>query len=127
MKPLPYRDLLVWQRAYQLALAVMDIAERPPLRDRFYFRDQLCRAAMSVPANIAEGNGRSTGADYASYLDRARGSLFELDTWLSAAKDRGYIALLTWEPLEEETRQISAMLSALAASLRRRQSPLPSR
>jgi four helix bundle protein len=80
MAGLPYREMIAWQKGYALALDVVRLAERwqePRLRS---FRDQVTRSAMSVPANIAEGHGRGTQADFASFLDRARGSLFELDT-----------------------------------------------
>jgi len=64
---------------------VLDLADGPGMVKRFSSRDQMCSAALSIPANIAEGNGRSTPLDYAAFLDRARGSLFELDTWLCTA------------------------------------------
>src|SRR5487761_2704423 len=109
MGMLPYRELIVWQKAYALAMAVLDMAEAKPLATRFFFRDQMCDAAMSVPANIAEGNGRSTPADYASFLDRARASAFELDTWLLAARDRSYISSAEHQHAETQIREISAM------------------
>ena len=74
-------------------MEVVDVAEAGPLSKRFYFRDQMCDAAMSVPANIAEGNGRSTPLDYASFLDRSRGSLFELDAWLQGAREKDGLIL----------------------------------
>ena len=86
----------------------------------------MCDAAMSVPANIAEGNGRSTPLDYASFIDRSRGSLFELDTWLFAAAGRGWLPEGLHETFEDEIEQLSAMLLRLATNLRARQT-LPSR
>jgi four helix bundle protein len=115
---LPYRDLIVWQRSRALASRVFDIAESPSFRTRFFYRDQMCRAAMSVPANVAEGNGRSTPLDYASFVVRAHGSLFELDTWLVVAADRGWVNAADWGEIKDEIGQISAMLNALATRLR---------
>ncbi len=86
----------------------------------------MCDAAMSVPANIAEGNGRSTPLDYASFLDRSRGSLFELDTWLYAAGGRGWLPKDLQESFEDEIEQLSAMLLRMASTLRSRK-VLPSR
>lgn len=123
---LPYRRLEVWQRAQDLAEAVLELAEGPGFRAYGYFRHQMCDAAMSVPANIAEGNGRSTPLDYAAFLDRARGSLFELDTWLDMASRRGFARPETILQLRRETAELSAMVRALALAIRR-QRHLPSR
>ena len=105
---------------------VLDLADGPGLASRFSFRDQMCRAALSVPANIAEGNGRSTPLDYAAFLDRARGSLYELDTWLFTAGQRRYISPVMITVLEPRISEVSAMLLSLARRLRS-QSSLVSR
>ena len=118
MKLLPYRQLLVWQRSFCLAMEILDEVEQGPLSRRFYYRDQLCDAAMSVPANIAEGNGRSTPLDYAAFIDRAHGSLCELDTWLQGARDRGWIALELHERWTDEIVALSPMLHSLAKRIR---------
>ena len=120
MAQLPYRRLQVWQRAFALALEVVEHAESADgLANRYYFRDQLCRSAMSVPANIAEGNGRGRPLDYASFIDRARGSLFELDTWLLAALEREYPPSETHESFAGEIQELSAMLLSLRNTLRK--------
>lgn len=115
---LPYRDLLVWQKAHALAMSVLEISDRAPLANLFWFRDQLCSCAMSVPANIAEGSGRGTDIDFASFLDRARGSLFELDTWLITANARGYITGREADALAAAIGEVNAMLFALRRTLR---------
>ena len=79
----------------------------------------MCDAAGSVAANIAEGNGRSTPLDYAAFVDRARGSLFELDTWLLLACRRGWVDAETQSEIEREIEQISLMLLSLANRLRK--------
>ena len=119
MAELPYRKLVVWEKAHELAMEVLDLAERPPLASRFYFRDQLCAAAMSVPANIAEGSGRGRPLDSAAFIDRARGSLFELDTWLYAASRRGYCTDDEHARFAALIGEINAMLYALRESLRK--------
>jgi four helix bundle protein len=81
---------------------------------------------MSVPANIAEGNGRSTPKDYASFLDRSRGSLFELDTWLFTAAGRGWMPEDQQAAMEDEIEQLSAMILRMATTLRAKDT-LPSR
>lgn len=101
-----------------MALEVLELAESEQFNKRFYFRDQMCDAAMSVPANIAEGNGRSTPLDYASFVDRARGSALELDTWLLAAQRRGYVRADVHAELADRLEAIIRMLYALARQLR---------
>lgn len=122
MSTLPYRRLVVWQRSQRLADQVLNLAETKPFLRNWYFRNQMCDAAMSVPANIAEGNGRSTPLDYASFLDRSRGSLFELDTWLVTAAGRGWIPPDLQASFEDEIQQLSAMLLTMATTLRKQRS-----
>jgi four helix bundle protein len=115
---LPYRELVVWRRAYDLAIEVVELTESPSFGRRWYLRDQIARAALSIPANIAEGNGRSTPLDYAAFLDRARGSAYELDTWLLMSKDLRRIPADTHSRLEAEVQAISAMLLTMSRRLR---------
>ena len=118
MRELPYRRLQVWRRSQDLAERILILSEQPPISRQRYFRWQMCNAAMSVPANIAEGNGRSTPLDYASFLDRAYGSLGELDTWLDMAERRGWVNLEKAALLRDEIVQIAAMLNALRNKIR---------
>lgn len=119
MERLPYRDLLIWQKAHTLALEVLELAEAPAIARRYYFRDQLCSCAMSIPANIAEGDGRGTDFDFAGFLDRARGSLFELDTWLYTAAVQQYISQEQHGSLDGRIRELNAMLFSFRETLRR--------
>ncbi len=111
------------QRPFALAAEILEFAEiTDGLNGRYYFRDRLCRCAMSVPANIAEGNGRGRPQDYASFVGRARGSLFELDTWLLAEVNRCHLGDADYHRLASEVQELSAMLLALRNSLRRKAS-----
>lgn len=121
MAELPYRRLRVWQKANALAVDVVSMAETGAIAKRFYFRDQLCDAALSVAANIAEGNGRSTPLDYAAFLDRARASLFELDNWLYTAVQLNLLDAERRASYACDIEELSAMLLSLARRLR--QSP----
>ena len=79
-----YRDLTVWQKAMQLAAAVYRLTSEMPKQEEYRISAQMIRASTSVPANIAEGNGRGTRKDYAHFISIARGSLFELETFVLA-------------------------------------------
>src|SRR5947209_7513129 len=86
-----YRDLEVWQRAMELLLACYQIAKRLPAIERYGLGAQLRRAATSIPANIAEGNGRRHRGDYVHHVSIARGSLTELVTLLEIIRRLRYV------------------------------------
>jgi four helix bundle protein len=81
-----YRDLIVWQRAMQLAEETHALASAFPRSGTAGLGDQLRRASMSIAANIAEGNGRKHRGDYLRHLSVARGSLMEVQTHLELAR-----------------------------------------
>lgn len=87
----PYRDLVAWQKAKALAVAVYRATEQFPKHDLYGLTAQIRRAAVSVASNIAEGQGRLTQAEFRHFLGQARGSLLELDTQISIAKDLNYL------------------------------------
>ncbi len=106
-----YRRLVVWQKAMQLVSLVYAEVARFPADEKFALADQLKRAIVSVPSNIAEGNGRATNKDYAHFLSMARGSLYEAMTQLEIARNLGYVSINPEiEALEVELRR---MLTAL--------------
>ena len=86
-----YRDLDVWQLAMQLAHAAYDCTDRFPPIERFVLLPQVRRAALSVPANIAEGRGREHTGDFLNFLSTSRGSIQELETYLLFANQRNYL------------------------------------
>ena len=85
-----YRDLVVWQKAMDLACEVPAIVAGLPWEERSSLGNQIQRAAISIPANIAEGHGRRTRRDYARYVSIARGSLRELETLLLLVARRNF-------------------------------------
>lgn len=86
-----YRDLIVWQRAMDLMVECYAIARRLPNFELFGLASQLRRAAISVPTNIAEGNGRAHRAEYRQFLSIAQGSLNEVQSLLEGALRLGFI------------------------------------
>jgi four helix bundle protein len=91
-----YQDLLVWQRSMDIAEQIYRITERLPDKERWGLISQMRRAAVSVPANIAEGYGRQSTGDYRHFLSIGRGSLSELETHMLLCqlprRKRGYPA-----------------------------------
>lgn len=88
-----YRELAVWQKAMQLVVLVYAEVRKFPADERFALADQLRRSVASIPANIAEGNGRASNRDYAHFLSIARGSLYETMTHLEIAESLGYLTI----------------------------------
>ena len=87
-----YRELVVWQKAMSLVKAVYQIARVFPKEETYVLSDQIHRAAVSVPSNVAEGFGRGSGKDYAHFLSIAKSSLYEVDTQIRVAIMLGFIA-----------------------------------
>jgi four helix bundle protein len=77
-----HRDLIVWQKAVKLVVAVYDASNNFPKDEIYGLTSQMRRAAVSIPANIAEGQGRRMNKEFQMFLGHARGSLLELDTHL---------------------------------------------
>lgn len=113
-----WRDLVVWQKAHQGILSVYTATKSFPTDERFRITDQLCRAAASVPTNIAEGKGRHTGPEFHQLLIIARGSTEETRYLLSLAKDLGFLPEIDYAALKSQYTEISKMLNALLRTLR---------
>ena len=86
-----YRDLAVWQKSVQLVKLVYAQIKEFPSEEKFALADQLRRSVISIPSNIAEGNGRASNKDYAHFLSIARGSLYEAINQLDIAESLGYV------------------------------------
>ena len=108
----PYKKLIVWQKAKSLVKVVYALTRQFPADERFALTDQLRRAVVSIPSNIAEGYGRASNADYAHFLAIARGSLYEVLTQLEIAEDLGYISVAP-EELELLATEVGRMLAAM--------------
>ena len=78
-----YKDLILWQKAMKLVKLTYLLIRKLPKEETYALSDQMRRAAISIPSNIAEGNGRKSKTEYIRFLDISRGSLFELETQLN--------------------------------------------
>jgi len=99
-----FKDLIVWQKAHQFVLEIYRFTKDFPADERFGLTSQIRRAAVSVPANIAEGSSKSTKAHYKLYLENSLGSSYELETALIAVK-KIYPALPSVEQYLDRTRR----------------------
>ena len=114
-----HKDLRVWQKSMDLAEQDYKATVAMPKTEAYGLTSQLRRAAVSVPANIAEGYGRNSTRSYAHFLKTARGSLLELETQLILAQRVGVQNVNQVGPLTNETDSIGKMLSGLIKSVER--------
>ena len=113
-----WRDLLVWQKSHALTLEIYRLTKSFPADERFRLVDQLCRAAASIPTNIAEGKGRASTAEFCQFLIIARGSIEETRYLILLARDLTYISPTDHEQIESACTEVSKMTNALLRSLR---------
>ena len=112
-----YRDLVVWQRAIELVPLVYRAVKRLPREETYALGDQLRRAAVSIPANIAEGQARQHPKEFVQYLTIARGSLAELSTLLILTQRLDYIDQATLDELDLQLERVAKPLHGLIARL----------
>lgn len=120
MKIQSYRDLEVWQKAMDLAVECYRVTKQFPKEELFGMTSQIRRAAASIPANIAEGQGRQGTKEFLNFLGIARGSLMEVETHLILCQRVGLIQRTDLENILSLTDQISRMLAGLRKSLEAR-------
>jgi len=115
-----YRELGVWQKAMTLAEECYRVTRGFPKDELFGMTSQIRRAAASIPANIAEGQGRRHTKEFLNFLGIARGSLKELETHLILSQRVGLMTQDQLEPLLNLSDEISRMMSGLRKSLEQR-------
>ena len=108
-----YRDLVAWQKAFELGLAVFNATKLFPSEERFGLTSQLRRGAVSIASNIAEGYGRASRTDYLRFLKVARGSLYELETQLLFAREFGYLKSERLRMIQSTADECSRVLGGL--------------
>ena len=122
-----YRDLVVWQKAMEVAKQVYLLVKGLPKEEIYALSNQMRRAAVSIPSNIAEGNARNSAKEYAQFLSIARGSKAELETQLLLCKEIGYLTQTEIQPLLVLLKEIGKMISVMIRKLQNSSLlPLPS-
>ncbi len=112
-----HRDLLVWQKGMDLVVAVCAVSKQFPVEERYGLIQQATRAAVAVPANIAEGHARGTRRDYAHFVSIARGSLMEVETYVMIVDRLGLSDQKSISDVLERITELSRMLTALRMRL----------
>jgi len=113
-----FRKQKVWQKAHDLALEVYRVTEAFPKTELFGLTSQIRRAGVSIPANIAEGCGRDTDADFARFLQIAMGSASELEYHLLLAHDLEFLSDPDYERLNNKTTEVKQMLTSFIKKLK---------
>lgn len=113
-----YKNIVAWQRSHEFTLLVYQLTSQFPDSERFGLTSQMRRAAVSVPANIAEGAVRESQVDYLRFLTIAVGSLNEVDYFLLLSKDLGYLSSERYGELQEQIAKAFAALHGLIKAVR---------
>ena len=113
-----YRDLLVWQKSLALCVQIYKVCEAFPKSELYGLADQMKRAAVSVPSNIAEGQGRQHIREFLHFVSVANGSLAELDTQRIIAENLTFVSPEASASLDERITEVRKMLYMLRAKLK---------
>ncbi len=113
-----FRDLRVWQDAFRLSVETYRTTANLPRHELYGLAQQMRRAAVSVPSNIAEGKGRRTNREFAQFLFNARGSLLELQTQFMIAEELGYISEKESAGLLDAATSVGRALAGLINAVR---------
>ena len=113
-----YKDLTVWQKAMDLTTEIYRLTQKLPKEELYGLTNQLRRAAVSIPSNIAEGNGRASTGDYVRFLIMARGSNAEVETQLLLCVRLDYLTQSDIEETLSLNDEIGKMLTTMIKKLR---------
>jgi four helix bundle protein len=115
-----YRELIAWQKAMKFVAQIYEVTQRFPSEERYGLTNQLRRASVSVPSNIAEGQARFSQKEFHHFLSQARGSLVEIETQLLIAKELKYLAAAKADGLLAAADELGSILNGLIASIKGR-------
>jgi four helix bundle protein len=115
-----YRDLVAWQKAMKFVTQIYEVTQQFPPEERYGLTNQLRRASVSVPSNIAEGQARFSQKEFHHFLSQARGSLVEIETQLLIAKNLKYVQPAKADALLAVADELGRILNGLIASIKNR-------
>jgi len=113
-----FKDLIVWQKAMELVVEVYQLVKKLPKEELFALSDQMRRAAISIPSNIAEGQGRNSVKEYIRFLAIAKGSKAELETQLLLCVKVNYLNKVEIQTAINLIQEIGRMINTLQKSLK---------
>jgi four helix bundle protein len=113
-----YRELIAWQKAMDFAAEVYRVTRYFPKDELYGLTSQLRRASVSIPSNIAEGQGRQTTGEFRQFLGHARGSLLETETQILLSERLGHLEHETMEKLPVQAAEVGRILNGLMSSLK---------
>ena len=113
-----YKDLVAWQKAMELVTEIYRATKEFPREEVYGLTSQLRRATISIPSNIAEGQGRLTRGEFVQFLGYARGSLLEMETQMLIAGNLGYLSEQQVNRLFELSTEVGRILNGLLASIK---------
>jgi four helix bundle protein len=112
-----YKDLIVWQKGIELVNEIYVLTKMFPKEEMFGLTNQMRRAAVSIPANIAEGWGRNSTKSYIQFVRISRGSLYEIETMMVIAKNQNYINEEQKSSTSSRIDELGKMLNKLLQKL----------
>lgn len=112
-----FRELLVWQKAMKLAVAIYGLTANFPDTERFGLTSQLRRASVGIPSNVAEGHSKLSTDAYRLHLSHARGSSAEIETQILLARAVGLCDVKSSEHAEQLSSEVGRMLTAMIRTL----------
>jgi four helix bundle protein len=115
-----YRELIAWQKAMKFVTEIYEATRPFPREECYGLTNQLRRAAVSVPSNIAEGQARFSQKEFHHFLSQARGSLTEIETQLLIAKGLRYLSSAKADLLLSAADELGRVLNGLIASIKNR-------
>ena len=113
-----YKDLIVWQKSMELARIIYRLTSRFPRDEVFGLTNQIRRAVVSIPSNIAEGFGRKGNREFLQFLYQAKGSLYETQNFIILCKDIGYIKSETSSGLLNKYEALAKMLNSFISKVK---------
>jgi four helix bundle protein len=112
-----FEDLIIWQKGIELSKNIYLITKEFPAEERYGLANQIRRAVVSVPSNIAEGYGRRTSNDYRQFLHISLGSLYEVQTQLKIGYELNIISLENFSQANNLAKEIDHMIYAITKKL----------
>lgn len=113
-----FKELEIWKRSRLFCSEVYQITSSFPSDEKFGLTNQLRRASVSIPSNIAEGSSRNSNKDFSRFLEIAIGSAYEIETQILIASDLGFVSTVKCEKLVNELVEIIKMISKFRSTLK---------